>query len=440
MSANALHERVIAFYLPQFHPIPENNEWWGQGFTEWTNVAKAKPLYPGHEQPRLPADLGFYDLRVPETRAEQARMARASGIEGFCYWHYWFGHGRRILERPFDEVLGSGAPSFPFCLAWANQSWTGIWHGNPSSVLIEQKYPGPEDERAHFDWALKAFRDPRYMTVNGKPIFCVFAPHDMPSTSAFTRHWRQLAADAGLPGLYLVAVSHITADSGIDPYRNSVVDPFDAVTHLTPLDYIGSRYLRRPLDFAYRWKTRDFVTRFSPWAAKYKRPVCFEYADVVERALTNMPDGARFLPQVIPNWDNTPRSGQRGTVYMNSTPELFGQYLSKAKAIVKNHPKNEAIIFVKAWNEWAEGNYLEPDLKHGHGYLDVMREVLGVGRSEDADCVSGGDDAVASLAKAEPADGLEDAALRVARSPSPQQMESKSGPMTSDRAHVRSSS
>ncbi len=240
LSTKVLRERIIAFYLPQFHPIPENDRWWGTGFTEWTNVAKAKRLFPGHEQPRLPADLGFYDLRVPETRAEQARMARASGVEGFCYWHYWFGHGRRILERPFHEILASGEPSFPFCLAWANQSWTGVWHGDPKSVLIEQKYPGPEDEEAHFHWALNAFRDPRYMTVNGKPIFCVFAPQEMPSTASFTRHWRQLAERAGLPGLYLVAVSQVTQELGIDPYRNPTVDPFDAVTQLTPLDYIGT--------------------------------------------------------------------------------------------------------------------------------------------------------------------------------------------------------
>src|SRR3954453_14122667 len=146
--------RVIAFHLPQFHPIAENDEWWGRGFTEWTNVAKAQPLFRGHEQPRLPADLGFYDLRVPETRKHQAALARAAGIEGFCYWHYWFGNGRRILERPFAEVLEAGEPDFPFCLAWANQSWTGIWHGNPKSVLMHQEYPGREDEAAHFELCL----------------------------------------------------------------------------------------------------------------------------------------------------------------------------------------------------------------------------------------------------------------------------------------------
>ena len=161
--------RAVSFYLPQFHPIPENDEWWGAGFTEWTNTARARPLFPGHRQPHLPADLGFYDLRLPEAREAQGSLAKAHGIEAFCYWHYWFGGGQRILERPFTEVLRSGSPDISFCLAWANQSWTGIWHAAQDKILREQRYLGPEDDQAHFDAIVDAFRDPRYLRVDGPP-------------------------------------------------------------------------------------------------------------------------------------------------------------------------------------------------------------------------------------------------------------------------------
>lgn len=172
--------RSIAFYLPQFHPTPENNDWWGKGFTEWTNVAKARPLFPGHVQPRIPGELGFYDLRLAESRIDQGKLADEYGVDAFCYWHYWFGNGRRILHRPFDEVLAAGEPKHSFCLGWANQTWTGIWHGADDRILIEQTYPGPEDEQAHFDHLLTAFRDPRYFTVHDRPLFYVFRPEQLP--------------------------------------------------------------------------------------------------------------------------------------------------------------------------------------------------------------------------------------------------------------------
>src|SRR5215468_1528989 len=179
MSSGSGSVRVIAFYLPQYHPIPENDAWWGKGFTEWTNVAKARPLFPGHHQPIVPADLGFYDLRLPETREAQARLARAYGIEAFCYYHYWFA-GRRILERPFNEVLASGQPDFPFCLGWANQTWTGIWHGASNRVLIQQTYGGETDARLHFEAVLQAMLDPRYLRVDGRPVFFLHQPQELP--------------------------------------------------------------------------------------------------------------------------------------------------------------------------------------------------------------------------------------------------------------------
>ena len=213
--------RVIALYLPQFHPIPENDKWWGPGFTEWTNVAKAKPLFRGHYQPRIPADLGFYDLRLPETREQQAVMAQEAGIEGFCYYHYWFGNGKQLLERPFNEVLASGKPDFPFCLCWANHDWSNkTWRRTSAlqkdGMMIAQTYPGHADHVAHFMTLLPAFKDKRYMTVDGKLLFTVYDPLNFPNVSDFLSTWQQLAREHGLPGFFFVGMSPATLTFTID--------------------------------------------------------------------------------------------------------------------------------------------------------------------------------------------------------------------------------
>ena len=201
--------RILAFYLPQYHPIPENDKWYGKGFTEWTNVGKAKPLFRGHYQPQIPADLGYYDLRVPETREAQAELARQYGVEGFCYWHYWFGNGRRLLERPFNEVLSSGKPDFPFCLAWANHSWHGIYNGlKTKEPVIAQTYNGIEDYKQHFYTVLSAFKDKRYITVDDKPLFLVYAPQEIPDSREFIDCWQSLARQNGLSGIHFVAHSY----------------------------------------------------------------------------------------------------------------------------------------------------------------------------------------------------------------------------------------
>jgi len=346
--------RLIAFYLPQYHPIPENDEWWGKGFTEWTNVAKAKPLFPGHYQPNLPADLGFYDLRVPETRIAQAELARAHGIEGFCYWHYWFGNGKRLLERPFNEVLKSGQPNFPFCLGWANHTWSGIWDGCPNRILVQQTYPGKEDYKAHFETVVESFADDRYMKVNGKPIFVVFQPNDLPNSVEFTDYWRELAIKAGFPDLYLVG---LCSDLTWEPKLHG----FDAFTSHPPRDIA----IRIPKKF------------FNRVSAKLRRhlslPTVYDYKTLVDYAIPKVPSSLPFLPTIVPNWDNTPRSGANGVIFQHSTPELFGEKLRKAIQFVSPKPVEEQIIFIKSWNEWAEGNYLEPDRRFGKAYLEAIK-------------------------------------------------------------------
>lgn len=349
--------RLIAFYLPQYHPIPENDEWWGKGFTEWTNVARARPLFPGHYQPRIPADLGFYDLRVSEVREAQAELAQSYGLEGFCYYHYWFG-GRKLLHRPFDEVLASGQPDFPFCLCWANETWTGVWHGSPGRVLIEQTYPGEQDHRQHFRALLPAFRDHRYIRVDGKPLFVIYSPNNIPDPERTILLWQNMARDAGLPGVYFAGV---TWNVDWDPGKHG----FDAaiVQRLAP---------RRPwyhVNHGIKIASR-LVGRLLKW------PSIFRYSSAIHYLLPSRLPGDNYFPCVVPNWDNTPRSGSRGLVLHGASPESFREHFRQALKLTENVPPEKRVVFVKSWNEWAEGNYLEPDQVHGHGYLRVIRDEL----------------------------------------------------------------
>ncbi len=368
---------MIAHYLPQFHPIPENDQWWGEGFTEWTNTAKAKPLFRGHYQPNVPADLGFYDLRVPETRFAQAEMAREHGVEAFCYWHYWFA-GERLLERPFNEVLRSGEPDFPFCLGWANHTWSGIWYGAPKTILKEQTYPGLKDHEAHFYTLLEAFSDPRYLTVGGKPFFLIFTPSELPDPVRVTDFWRELAVRVGLKGLHIVGVTHGTA-------WNPNEHGFDAVTISQLREVLSDagpglpatmrRNLQGVRGFGRLYRGVDALReRYS------QRPLHIRsYAEVSKRLVIPEPLEYEYYPSVIPNWDNTPRSGRRGSVMTDSTPELFRQHLRAAVGRVADLPAEHRIVAVKSWNEWAEGNYLEPDLQFGKSYLEVLKEEISVG-------------------------------------------------------------
>ncbi len=361
VSHGAILARLIAFYLPQFHPIPENDEWWGRGFTEWTNTARAKPLFPGHYQPHVPADLGYYDLRLPETRAAQAAMARAYSVEAFCYYHYWFA-GRRILDRPFNEVLASGEPDFPFCLCWANQTWTGIWHGEPDRVLIEQTYPGPDDHRRHFDALLPAFHDRRYVRVDDKPIFVFFRPADLPETKATTELWRRMAQDAGLGDLFLLGTNvpdrWTFSDLGLD---GAIVGK---LPRLHP--WVSRRTL-------IKWLRRKYQDAAG-------MPTIYRYEEVIPQWSRADAFAAGAYPCLIPSWDNTPRSGRNGLVLHGATPQLFEAHARRIEAGVRDRAAHENLVFIKSWNEWAEGNHLEPDQKFGLGFLEAMRRVFPVGR------------------------------------------------------------
>lgn len=350
--------RVVAFYLPQFHPIPENDQWWGAGFTEWTNLASARPLFPGHQQPLLPADLGFYDLRLAETRRAQAQLATEYGVEAFAYWHYWFGDGRVLLERPFQEVLDSGDPSVSFCLAWANQSCTGHWHGAGKRLLMEQRYPGAHDDEAHFAAVLPAFRDPRYLTVDGRPVFYVYRPEEHPDIVGFITWWRELADRAGLPGLYLVAEVVDPIGEGVQ-YATAQRDGFDAGV-----------YVRFPVHAA---APRKPLTRVVDRLRRRPRPGIREYND---QAIAQWGLDGFTQPCVWPNWDNTPRAGANGLVVTGASPDAFGRNLRDAVELLSERPAEHRLLWVNSWNEWAEGNHLEPDTEVGHGWLEAVRTAV----------------------------------------------------------------
>ena len=360
--------RVLALYLPQFHPIPENDEWWGKGFTEWTNVGKARRYFPGHYQPRVPADLGYYDLRVPETREAQANLAREYGIEGFVYWHYWFGNGKRLLERPFNEVLASGKPDFPFCLAWANESWRGFWHGvKTDKPLIEQTYPGDDDYIAHFNTVLPAFKDKRYVRCHGKPLFFIYRYEQVPNVRQFISLWQKLAVDNGLPGIYFVA--HVQNVYSLERCNKIISEAkevgFDAVNVMNLQEGLAMpfwlKFLRKLL---LNRIMRNF--RLMPDIRWY-----------CQENLTSPVDGHEIvIPSVAPGWDHTPRTGRRGILLAGATPNKFQGIVEAQIAKIQSKPFEERFLVVKSWNEWAEGNYLEPDLKFGDGYLMALRNAV----------------------------------------------------------------
>ncbi|HWW60587.1 MAG TPA: glycoside hydrolase family 99-like domain-containing protein, partial [Thermoanaerobaculia bacterium] len=342
--------KAIAFYLPQFHAIPENDRWWGKGYTEWSRVARARPLFEGHYQPHLPERLGYYDLRLAETRERQAELARAHGIHGFCYHYYWFA-GKRLLERPLDEVLASGAPDFPFCVCWANESWTRRWDGSEKRVLMQQAY-SPELDRTFLEDLVPLLSDPRYIRVDGKPMLIVYRASDLPEPWATTRRWREVARVHGIPDLHLVAARTL-----------SLGDPrplgFDAAVEFPPhgRDLFDMRVSKPGID-------PKFEGNFA------------EYKTVVERRIADPAVPYRLYRTAMPGWDNTARLGMRATLFHGATPELYETWMRALVEQARLTDRAHRYVFVNGWNEWAEGAHLEPDQKFGMGWLEATARAL----------------------------------------------------------------
>jgi lipopolysaccharide biosynthesis protein len=359
MSTNV---RAIAFYLPQFHAIPENDEWWGKGFTEWRNVAKARPLFPGHYQPHMPADLGFYDLRLPEMREEQADLAREYGLHGFCYYHYWF-NGRRILERPFNEVLASGKQDFPFCLCWANENWTRAWDGGDREILLGQNY-GEEDDRAHIRSLLPAFRDERYIRINGKPLFLVYRAEELPNPAQTTAIWREEAVRAGIGDLYLAKVEGFVG--GADPRSMG----FDAAVEFAP-DW---RNLGNQL---YRGTFYRALIKLGLLSDIYLKQVITKYDALIKRMQDKLIPEYVYFRCVTPGFDNSARRSENAAIFVGNSPEKYEKWLLEVVQKTESRCKGEEkIVFINAWNEWAEGNHLEPDLRNGRSFLEATARAL----------------------------------------------------------------
>lgn len=360
--------KVIAFYLPQFHPIPENDKWWGKGFTEWTSVGKAKRYFWGHYQPRVPADLGYYDLRLPQVREEQAELAREAGISAFCYWHYWFGNGKQLLEQPLQEVIRLGKPDFPFCLGWANHSWYNkSWNREKQTLfrkeLIRQEYPGLKDIDDHFYKMLPVFKDKRYYRIYGKLVFLVYSPLDIPDFLLFKNRWNELAYENNLPGFYFIANSE-----DISKLDNGIIKQFDAVSLCrlyAPWKIEGHRL--RTLYYRIKGVVSQY-TKIPSRTISYKR--------AIEAIDSEVYENDKIYPNIIPNWDNSPRRGAGAYIYRDSTPELFKLHVRSTIRRIKNKPLKDQVIFLKSWNEWGEGNYMEPDLRYGKGYIKALREAL----------------------------------------------------------------
>lgn len=358
---------VLAFYLPQYYPTKENNEWYGPGFTEWTNVGKAKPLYRGHYQPKVPADLGYYDLRVPEVRELQANLAKEAGVSAFCYYHYWFGNGREMLEYPLKEVVRLKSPDFPFCICWANHSWyRKTWDASANTLnkvpLMEQLYPGEEDVVNHFYSLLDCFKDERYYKSDGKLVFVIYHIDEMPDAKAFIEKWQELAAKEGLPPFAFYGYTDdITRTSHMAfSYCDRII-----VSCKYNIDALGnSRMMRKASVFAKSWLSRLLMTPLNKW----------DYAKVRKKLLDERFKEESIIPVLYPNWDNTPRRDNGALILYNSTPEQFKQHCKDVFGMIRN--KSNKTVFIKSWNEWGEGNYMEPCLKYGHGYIHALKEAL----------------------------------------------------------------
>ena len=371
--------KIIAYYLPQFHNIPENDEWWGNGFTEWTNIKKAKPLYDGHAQPKVPLNGNYYNLLDNEVKRWQVELAKKYGIYGFCYYHYWFG-GKLLLEKPMEQMLADKSIDLPFCISWANHSWSKTWVGDRKTVLIKQTYGDADEWRAHYEYLSQFFRDERYIKMNGKPLLVMYQPEVIPCLNEMIDLWERLAIQDGFPGLclaYQTITTDFVAEAEDSRFRYCIeYQPRQGRVRLTDSTLGGIKRVRRKLARAIqRASGIDILQIGTAKLQKLAHTNPINYDDVWESIIGMGPISSKSIPGAFSMWDNSPRYGENAEVYVGGTPEKFASYLSRQIAHAKRDYDSDFMFFF-AWNEWCEGGYLEPDEDVGYGYLEGIRYAL----------------------------------------------------------------
>lgn len=365
--------KPIAIYFPQFHAIPENDIWWGKDFTDWTKVKEGYPLFDGHYQPRVPAD-GYYDLRNKEVIAHQIKIAKQYGVYGFTIYHYWF-DGKQLLETPKELILNDKSLDIPFCLTWANESWARRWEGKDSEILIKQTHePTKEKWKEHFDYIKAYLKDERAIKIDGKPVFQIYRPHLIVQVTNMLRYWRQLAREENLGELYFMAVK------SFDFPNNRILEEFDGVLLFQPHEAVNSREYKGKRIFVenvLRHCPENLIEKMRAIRSRTRtKYVLHPYSKVMDAVLKRdfkYKDKDVFNMMCL-GWDNTARYKEKATIYHGCTPAVFEEYLTKMlQQECMKHSEQKQFVFINAWNEWAEGTYLEPDTKYGHAYLEAVQ-------------------------------------------------------------------
>lgn len=373
--------KIIAYYLPQFHCIPENDKWWGKGFTEWVNVKKAEALFEGHKQPKIPLNNNYYNLLDIDVMKWQAEIAKKHGIYGFCFYHYWF-DGKMLLEKPVENYLNENSIDFPYCICWANEHWTNQWVADQYDVLIEQRYGSKSEWKMHFDYLLPFFKDDRYIKKDGKPVFVLYRPDLVECKKEMFDYWNQLSKEAGLPGICYLCQRPDAMLAGI----NSDLSMFDycieyqpgiaikEITHKRQKFQMLRKIKRKLVLFLERhFKVHGNTLNISRMMSKDVTK--FTYDELWDYILNMSPITEKSIPGAFVNWDNSPRKGERGLVTTGVSPNKFKKYLSEQVKNAKNM-YHQDMMFMFAWNEWAEGGYLEPDEENGYAYLEAIKNAL----------------------------------------------------------------